>query len=336
MKILRVRNVQEALPLALQLLDQEGIQRPSRNGPVLLGPSVTTIYERPVERVIFHPERDANPFFHLYEALWMLAGRNDVAGPVRYAANMANYSDDGKTFHGAYGYRWRVHFGFDQLVQIANELKSNDSRRCVLQMWDPRVDAGENGKDFPCNTAATFQIVDGALNLTVFCRSNDVIWGAYGANAVHFSFLLEYMALWIDVPVGTYTQVSVNWHGYLDTLEKVSNIRPDRVGFIENPYIDGRVYPARMFHCSVEEANLRIHTLLYDADHNFVDPYTFNDDEPFFSAAYSMLRAHGIWRNTRNYPEALNCLSRANQKNDWIVAGTEWLRRRYDAWQKRQ
>ena len=104
MKVLSVRNVHEALPRALKLLQQQGIERPSRNGPVLQAPwPVTTVYQNPLERVVFWPERDANPFFHLYESLWMLAGRNDIAPLTRYAKNMANYSDDGETQHGAYG-----------------------------------------------------------------------------------------------------------------------------------------------------------------------------------------------------------------------------------------
>jgi hypothetical protein len=58
-------------------------------------------YERPTERVLFNKARDANPFFHLYEALWMLAGRNDVAPLAYYVKDMARFSDDGKTFNGA-------------------------------------------------------------------------------------------------------------------------------------------------------------------------------------------------------------------------------------------
>ena len=69
MKVLQVRNVHEALPRALQLLDREGIRRESRNGPVIQGPPVATVYMHPWERVLFWPERDANPFFHLYESL---------------------------------------------------------------------------------------------------------------------------------------------------------------------------------------------------------------------------------------------------------------------------
>lgn len=84
------------------------VKRPSRNGPVLMiDEPVIATYTHPRERVLFNSARDANPFFHLYEALWMLAGRNDVAPLAYYAKNIANYSDDGKTLNGAYGYRWR-------------------------------------------------------------------------------------------------------------------------------------------------------------------------------------------------------------------------------------
>jgi hypothetical protein len=54
-----------------------------------------------------------------------------------------------------------------------------------------------------------------------------MIWGAYGANAVHMSVLLEYMAARIDCAVGTYYQFSNNLHAYVDTLEKVKNIQPE-------------------------------------------------------------------------------------------------------------
>src|SRR6266699_4467253 len=281
MKIISARNVHEAFPLGLRLLrSPEMFRRESRNGPVIVAPyPVTTVYERPIERVLFWPLRDCNPFFHIYEALWMLAGRNDVAGPSRYAKNMANYSDDSETFHGAYGYRWRHHpdfsvtGAFDQLSPIANTLKQNpDDRRSVLQMWNAYQDLGKLGKDLPCNLTATFQRdAEGKLDLTVFCRSNDIIWGAYGANAVHFSMLLEYMALWIGCPIGNYYQVSVNWHAYTEVLKKFDEWNPNLDPYT-NPYIKG-VQPIPMADWShaggtetIGDLDYQIRTLLHYAD----------------------------------------------------------------------
>lgn len=149
-------TVPRANGIAMYLGEVPIIRRPSRNGDVLvIDEPVTVTYERPTERVLFNAARDANPFFHLYEALWMLAGRNDVAPPAYYAKQMEQYSDDGKTLNGAYGYRWRHARGrepdgtyaaarsgrVDQLDTIVNHLKADPhSRRAVLQMWNVEDD----------------------------------------------------------------------------------------------------------------------------------------------------------------------------------------------------
>ena len=227
----------------------------------------------------------------------------------------------------------------DQLELIAIELREDPaSRRCVLQMWDSQHDLGRSGKDVPCNTIATFQCdAIGALHLTVFCRSNDILWGCYGANAVHFSFLLEYMALWIGCPVGTYSQVSVNWHGYLSTLKQVESIRPDRMNFIDNPYVDGRVHVTPLTG-TVEQVDARIAALLEAADGNYLHIATL-PKEPWAIIAHCMLQAHEAWRRNlgeERYTEPLNILAQADLQNDWVVAGREWIERRYAAWQKKQ
>ncbi|MGL6095363.1 MAG: thymidylate synthase [Fimbriiglobus sp.] len=133
------------------------VRRRTRNGRVLMiDEPVTVTYSHPRERVLFNASRDANPFFHMYEALWMLAGKNDVASVAYYAKQMKEYSDDGKTLNGAYGYRWRQAktpcgwddstgpFDFvyhDQIDVLVNHLKADpNSRRAVLQMWNVEDD----------------------------------------------------------------------------------------------------------------------------------------------------------------------------------------------------
>lgn len=346
MRVLHVSNVHDALPRAIKLLFEIGIERDSRNGKVLFGGPVTTVYGRPLERVIFWRERDANPFFHLYESLWMLAGRNDVAPLERYVKRSTDYSDDGKILHGAYGFRWRKWFGdphdgaIDQLPIIAETLRANpDDRRCVLAMWDADVDLGRQGRDLPCNTIATFQRgINGELNLTVFCRSNDIVWGAYGANAVQFGTLLEYMALWIGCPVGTYEQISVNWHGYLSTLDQVKGIRPDRMGFVPNPYTTHDVLMVPMsLDGGIHALDNLIETILYDVDSGFAEHSKEHEPDPFqtpwTSMVYTVLRAHHVYKMAKDSPkrftDALEVLGAyPNQKADWIVAATQWVQRR--------
>lgn len=228
MNIFETRNVHDLLPKALDRLYRQGVQRDTRNGPVLqlAGPSLIC-YERPMERVLFWPERDANPFFHLAESMWMLAGRKDVGYPAKFVKNMERFSDDGMTLRGAYGYRWRHHFLFDQLATITRNLKENHTcRRQVLQMWDAATDLQHQTgcRDIPCNTHAYLAISGGRLDLTACNRSNDIVWGCLGANAVHMSVLQEYMAGRIGVGVGKYYQFSNNLHGYLDTIEPLRGL----------------------------------------------------------------------------------------------------------------
>lgn len=131
--------------------DNTLIEGSSRNGPVLyLEDPVAITYEIPQQRVLLNHARDANPFFHLYEALWMLSGRNDVKPLEFFVKRMGEYSDDGETLNGAYGYRWRNALlrgdkdeqgTVDQLGILAAHLSSNpDSRRAVLSMWNVEDD----------------------------------------------------------------------------------------------------------------------------------------------------------------------------------------------------
>ena len=218
MHVISVSNVNSALRHGLEHLKNHGSVEHSRNGRVLVAPTpVATVYGHPTQRVLFSPLRDANPFFHYVESMWMIAGFNDVKTPAQFARQMEYYTDDGSTLNGAYGYRWRRFFGYDQLGEIVRILQRDPtSRRCVLAMWSGSHDLrDQTSKDLPCNTHIYFRVVDGCLDMTVCCRSNDIVWGAYGANSVHMSMLQEYMALRIGVSVGTYTQLSFNYHLYL-------------------------------------------------------------------------------------------------------------------------
>lgn len=358
MRVLEARNVHEALPLAMSMIAREGILRDSRNGQVLMHPHpVTTVYYEPRERVVFWPARDANPAFHLYESLWMLAGRNDLKPLLRYVKTFWKFSDDGATLYGAYGWRWRRAYDDDQLEVIARRLMDNpDDRRCVLSMWDGSYDLDRDTKDLPCNLTVNFQInTAGALDMTVFNRSNDIVLGAYGANAVHFSMLQEYMALWIGVPVGIYRQVSCNWHAYqneqFSAVSELGQYAHGR-GFaqpaaIPNPYTASatRALPIterRHGETStdvIERVDGYIQDLLVHADTGFELPRLTNDDEPWVEAAYAVLRAHDLWRNHEGedrYRLALLALSRADQSADWVMAMQEWLMRRHTAWATRQ
>lgn len=347
MQVINVRNVHDALPEAVYQLLQRGRTEPTRTGNLLRFPTpVTTCYTNPRERVIFWPQRDANPFFHFYEALWMLNGQNDVASLTRFVARMHEYSDDGVTFHGAYGKRWRKHFTFnpgvdspvDQLSVIAKALRDNPNcRRQVLQMWDCPHDLlnQSNKRDVPCNLDACFNINCDALDMTVFNRSNDIVWGCYGANAVHFSMLQEVMAAWIGVPVGMYWQVSNNWHAYQDSLNKVRELA-DRAKqpLCEtpwNPYTEGYVTPFSMVNVDIDTwlADLRMFMDLEDKATGYRDIF-------FRGVAVPMMQAHDMYRQSNKPQSYLNAIAQCAEikATDWRVACTQWLERRHENWKR--
>lgn len=324
MKVLHIRNVNHALTYGLPLLLDQGIAMQSRVGSVLRVPEpVTTVYAKPCERVLFSAKRDANPFFHLMESLWMLAGRDDVASLVKYNARMAEFSDDGTVLHGAYGARWRHHFGKDQLLRIIELLRANpEDRRIVLQMWDATTDLGKQGKDFPCNTQVYFAVVAGALDATVMCRSNDVVWGAYGANAVQFSVLLEFVAYGAGLPVGRMWQISNNYHVYHD--------RPDSAKLLGTPpamLCDDRYAGGGAKAMPLCNGNWR--DWLYRVEHLFETGEMLSppNEGPDFlcDVVGPMILAHAAWKEDGDKAIALAGL---DSNIDWIVAGREWIGRR--------
>lgn len=340
MYLIDIRNVHDALPAALYLLKDVGIKRDSRNGPVITFPMpVTTRYQKPTERVMFWEERDANPFFHLFESLWMLGGRNDVEYLTRFVKTMDQFSDNGKTFHGAYGFRWRTLFGVDQLKLIAQRLKENpEDRRQVLQMYSAEDDliVQEGRKDIPCNLMITFQVSAGnVLDMMVFNRSNDIVWGCYGANAVHFSVLQEYMAAQIGCEVGNYWQVSHNLHAYLTTLEPVAHMADefDPANRSVSPYDDV---------VSLKPFPLVKDPVRWDQELKmFLDEgEAIGYEEPFFrKIALPMLRAHDHYtqiEGSDRYEMALASLENMPDDNDWRHACADWVRRRKLKFEQKQ
>lgn len=238
-----VRNVNQAFSEIFWKMKVLNLQpEQTRNGPAIVYPEmVTTVYTCPAERVLFHAGRDANPIFHLMESIWMLAGRNDVAFLKQFNQRMGDFSDDGRHFNAAYGYRWRKHFGHDQLEEVIRMLRKDPTtRQAVIQIWDD-ADLVKKTKDKACNTQVIFDIRKDRLNMTVFNRSNDIWWGAYGANAVHFSFLQEFVAASTGHRMGVYRQVSNNFHLYTELYDAKKYIEtpPDATQY--DHYANGAV-----------------------------------------------------------------------------------------------
>jgi hypothetical protein len=314
-------NVNENYPDGLWWLKTAGEMEESRNGRVIVAPGpVLNCYHNPRERVLFSEVRDANPYFHFFEAMWMLAGREDLAYMEDLLPRMADYSDDGKRLQGAYGYRWRRTWEFDQLFSVIRLLeKDPESRRAVIQMWEPATDLGSIGVDIPCNTQLYVNIRGDYVDMTITCRSNDAIWGCYGANVVHFSFLQEFLACALRKMVGKLYQFSNNFHVYPD-MPRFEELYANPSS--TNYYLGEGMSPG---------------PLLFQGDYQtFLIELEDWLDNPVMSAGYPFLSgvAYPMWLSFINHKEGerTGALEWAEQIDapDWRTACIAWLTRRYN------
>lgn len=208
---------------------------------------VSIEFFNPLRRVTFLRGRRINPFFQVAESLWIISGHSDVDFLDLFNKNMVNFSDDGKYFNASYGERIRsfgkndlhrvIYNPVDQLEDVYLKLTSDkDSRQATIIISHPQFDnssytVGEQGKDIACNLAITFKVRQNKLHMMVFNRSNDILWGLFGANLCQFSTIQELLATWLGVEVGSYHHVTDSLHLYVDTYgsgenEKIFELHP--------------------------------------------------------------------------------------------------------------
>lgn len=199
-------------------------------------------------RLIFLNGRKINPVFAIVEAAWILSGRNDLATLSEEIPSFSNYSDDGVTLNGAYGYRLRSYFGRDQIELAIKELRADPaSRRVVLTMYAPD-DIGKQSRDIPCNTTIFVKVRASALDITVVNRSNDLYKGV-PYNVFVFGVLQRYLARVLELPVGIQRHFTDGLHLYEADIENAKIIidrnNDDMVNDVSDQfswdYVDGLI-----------------------------------------------------------------------------------------------
>jgi thymidylate synthase len=314
--LLTAMNAARAWPEMMWKMRVWGQKENSRNGPVWTSPyPVGLAITNPTERVIFCAERDANPFFHVMEAVWMFGGMDKVEPLLVFNKGYENYAESNGTVHGAYGARWRFHFHVDQIITVSQMLKNNkQDRRAMIAMWDPDVDLSVTHKDIPCNTHIYFRIVEGRLDMTVCNRSNDIVWGMLGANIVHMTMLQELIALEIGVPIGVYRVVTQNAHVY-DTHAK----------FIQNPPVTDDRYDLYKGYPLLQPGET-IEQFLGDAQLFFNEDSAVEPMTKWFDAVARPMWV--VWHLRKNGVPYTELPFDLIKSEDWRVACIEWVARR--------
>lgn len=195
-------NLNEVIAEALQYTLEHGERIESRNGGATFVNDLTLQLSNPRERHLSLYGRKSNIYQMIAETIWVMSEQEDI-DPVLsfFLPRAANYSDDGLTWHGAYGPRM---FAYDQWSNVLNLFKTEgiNTRRAIIQIADITRDNAKaifkayrsmTPKDIPCNRELHFYVTNNELNLKVIQRSGDLLFGAGSINPFEFSLVLEVM-----------------------------------------------------------------------------------------------------------------------------------------------
>ena len=161
------------------------------------------------------------------EQIWFLMGQKNLAFLQRFTKIWDDFAEENNCVESAYGYRWRRHFGRDQINGLINLLKKDPtSRHGVILMWDPSddgLDKGTKKKNVPCPFCFTVQIIGGRLCLHLIIRSNDMMLGN-PHDVAGFALLSYFIAQKLNVQPGILTTSISNAHIYDTHINQAKEI----------------------------------------------------------------------------------------------------------------
>jgi thymidylate synthase len=218
----------EAWRLSAQaLMNDNALRQDSRLGSTREILHASYVINNPRQRWVLSRQPAINPAFAIAEVIWILLGRNDADFLNYWNPILPKFAGDTKIYHGAYGYRLRNNFSFDQIERAYQILSNNpDSRQVILQIWDGILDLPSSAglsaaPDIPCNICSMPKIRDGKLEWLQVMRSNDLFLGS-PHNFIQFTSLQEILAGWLGVEVGSYVQICDSLHCYEKDLGSYS------------------------------------------------------------------------------------------------------------------
>lgn len=156
------------------------------------------------------------------EIAWFLQGKQDASFVNKYTPFWSKFIEDIDTPNGtiqgvkaAYGYRWRNHFGVDQIADAIEILKKDPTnRRVYVNAWDSKEDGKSDIEQLnvPCPVGFNLCIVNGRLNSSLTLRSSDVFVGL-PYDIMGHAYLVAAIASSLNVEVG-FISINLN-HAHL-------------------------------------------------------------------------------------------------------------------------
>jgi len=209
-------NAHSSYALLLEEILELGKPQSSRVGDTLELEDVMITFTDPVKT--FTPRRKGSmPLIGEVEGAQLVSGFAANELMVDLFPKYSEYSD----FWGAYGKRLAAQ---NQLEILFETLKNDpQTRRGIVTMWNPALDARGGHSDHPCTIGIGFRVRDGALNMSVIMRSNDIFLGST-YDFVQFAMLQQTFATALGLESGTYTHVAQSLHLYTRDIEAATAI----------------------------------------------------------------------------------------------------------------
>lgn len=210
----------------------------SRDGAVVgeIINAVTTI-EDPTRCILKSPIRKLPMRYCIGELLWYLSGNPRISAIQLYTHAWDRMSDDGTTVNSNYGNKiqhavdwdqqWDVKTvsEFDQMKMCEELLRKDpNTRQAVIHIKSVRNVLENPTKDLNCTVCLQFFIREGKLYMTTYMRSND-LWMGFPNDVFQFTCMQIYLAMRLNVGLGTYTHIAGSLHMYeRDYKKSLENI----------------------------------------------------------------------------------------------------------------
>ena len=205
----------------------------SRDGAVVgeIINAVTTI-EDPTRCILKSPIRKLPMRYCIGELLWYLSGNSRLSAIQLYTSAWDRMSDDGDTVNSNYGHRIQHAVDevdgrlFDQMKMVEHLLSVDpNSRQAVIHIKQARDVIVNPTKDLNCTVCLQFFIREGKLYMTTYMRSND-LWMGFPNDVFQFTCMQIYLAMRLNVGLGSYTHIAGSLHMYeRDYQKSLENIQ---------------------------------------------------------------------------------------------------------------
>lgn len=201
----------------------------------------------PVNRTPYLAARRTNIVFNHAEALWYLAGREDLDMIGYYAPRLGALAVDGRLTGTAYGPRLFGPAGadgrsqFDRVMHLLRE--DPDSKRAAMPIMRPEELTDPGNPDVACTMGLQFLLRDGQLHAAAYMRGNDAVIGLL-CDVFSFTLIQEFAARRLGVPVGSYAHHVGSMHINVLDLDTVEAILTEAATGATPPAFPAPVMPA--------------------------------------------------------------------------------------------